>query len=156
MKLNTSPKAIILFLLMLFGIIAPTMSLAQRSDGFFRYNNDIYENRVGENGITIGNMQNDNPTPLGSGLLILTAVGAGYAIACRRRNKDVKAFNGLKGLNAFIAFALLLSLTQCKKNDISKISDGDTVFMTLDASCGGGRTVFDPSVPGIRWGTGSN
>ena len=156
MRLNTSPKAIILFLLMLFGIIAPTISLAQRSDGFFRYNNDIYENRTGENGITIGNMQNDNPTPLGSGLLILTAIGAGYAIACRRRNKDVKAFNGLKGLNAFIAFALLLGLTQCKKNDISTIPDGDTVFMTLDASCGGGRTVFDPSVPGIRWGTGSN
>ena len=139
----------LLFLLMLFGIIAPTMSLAQRSDGFFRYNNDIYENRVGENGITIGNMQNDNPIPLGSGLLILTAVGAGYAIYRRRSN--IK-----NGATLLIAAMMFLGLTHCKKNDIATISDGDTVFMTLDASCGGGRTVFDPSVPGIRWGTGSN
>ena len=156
MKVSISPKAILLFWLILFGFLAPIAATAQRSDGFFCYNNDIYENRDGDGGITIGNMQNDNPIPLGSGLLILTAIGAGYAIACRRRNKDVKAFNGLKGLNAFIAFALLLGLTQCKKNDIATISDGDTVFMTLEASCGGGRTIFDPDVPGIRWGTGSN
>ena len=153
MKLNTSPKAIILFLLMLLGIIAPTILLAQRSDGFFKNYNDNYENRDGDGGITIGGMQNDNPIPLGSGLLVLTAVGAGYAIARRRRNKAVKPFNGL---NAFIAFALLLGLTQCKKNDIAPTSDGNTVFMTLEASCGGGRTVFVPSIPGIRWGTGSD
>ena len=155
MKISISLKAIALPLLMLFGIIAPTMSLAQRSDGFFRYNNDIYENRVGENGITIGNMQNDNPIPLGSGLLILTAVGAGYAIYRRRSSyKTHKFYNHAATL--LIATLVLLVLTQCKKNDITPTSDGDTVFMTLDASCGGGRTVFDPSVPGIRWGTGSN
>ena len=155
MKISISLKAIAFFLLMLFGIIAPTMSLAQRSDGFFCYNNDIYENRVGENGITIGNMQNDNPIPLGSGLLILTAFGAGYAIYRRRSSyKTHKSYN--HGATLLIASLVLLGLTQCKKNDIAPTPDGDTVFMTLDASCGGGRTVFDPSVPGIRWGTGSN
>lgn len=134
----------LLFLLMLLGVITPTISLAQKSDGFFRYNEVIYENRDGENGITIGNMQNDNPIPLGSGLLILTAVGVGYAITRRKRN--IK-----NGATLLIAALMLLGLTHCKKNDIATIPDGDTVFMTLEASCGGGRTIFDPSVPGIRW-----
>ena len=155
MKVSISPKAILLFWLILFGFLAPIAATAQRSDGFFCYNNDIYENRDGDGGITIGNMQNDNPIPLGSGLLILTAVGAGYAIYRRRSSyKTHKSYNHAATL--FIAAMMLLGFTQCKKNDIATISDGDTVFMTLDASCGGGRTVFDPSVPGIRWGTGSN
>ena len=55
-----------------------------------------------------------------------------------------------------LAAALALGMTQCKKNDITPNSDGDTVFMTLEASCGGGRTVFVPSIPGIKWGTGSD
>ena len=152
MKVSISLKAIALPLLMLFGFLAPIAATAQRSDGFFKNINDNYENRDGEGGISVGNMQNDNPIPLGSGLLILVAAGAGYAIARRRRNKAVNAFNDLI---AFIAFALLLGLTQCKKNDIAPTSDGDTVFMTLDASCGGGRTVFVPSMPGIRWEAGA-
>ena len=55
-----------------------------------------------------------------------------------------------------LAAALALGMTKCKKNDITPNSDGDTVFMTLEASCGGGRTVFVPSIPGIKWGTGSD
>ena len=54
-----------------------------------------------------------------------------------------------------LAAALALGMTKCKKNDITPNSDGDTVFMTLEASCGGGRTIFDPSVPGIRWSSGA-
>ena len=148
MKISISPKAIAFSLLMLFGFLAPMTTTAQRSDGFFKNYNDNYENRDGEGGITVGNMQNDNPIPLGSGLLILTAVGAGYAIYRRRSN--IK-----NGATLLIAAMMLLGLTQCKKNDIATSSDGDTVFMTLEASCGGGRTVFDPSVPGIRWSSGA-
>ena len=55
-----------------------------------------------------------------------------------------------------LAAALALGMTQCKKENNTPTSDGDTVFMTLDASCGGGRTVFVPSIPGIKWGTGSD
>ena len=110
-------------------------------------------NRSGGGGITIGGMQNDNPTPLGSGLLVMTTLGAGYVAVRRRRNKGI---SGDKGLNAIIiTMVLLLGLTHCKKNDIAPTSDGDTVFMTLEASCGGGRTIFDPNVPGIRWEAGA-
>ena len=55
-----------------------------------------------------------------------------------------------------LAAALALGMTQCKKENNTPTSDGDTVFMTLEASCGGGRTVFVPSIPGIKWGTGSD
>ena len=149
MKVSISPKAIALSLLMLFGFLAPIAATAQRSDGFFKNYNDNYENRDGDGGITIGGMQNDNPIPLGSGLLVMSVVGVGYAITRRKRN--IK-----NGATLLIAAMLLLSLTQCKKNDIATISDGDTVFMTLEASCGGGRTIFDPDVPGIKWGTSSD
>ena len=33
----------------------------------------------------VGAWNNDQPAPLGSGLLVLTALGAGYAMTCRKR-----------------------------------------------------------------------
>ena len=69
---------------------------AQKSDGFFR-NNELYNDRT--NGIGIGGASpeyptldplnpgfgmggatEEDPTPLGSGLVILLAAGAGYAL----------------------------------------------------------------------------
>ena len=47
---------------------------------------DYSGNRDGENGIIIGNMQNDNPTPLGSGLLIMLGAGVGYVTL--KKNKE--------------------------------------------------------------------
>ena len=55
-----------------------------------------------------------------------------------------------------LAVALVFGMTQCKKDNNTPTSDGGTIFMTLEASCGGGRTVFDPNVPGIKWGTNSD
>ena len=104
MKKTTKIKAVLLSMLMLFGIIAPTTVSAQRSDGFFRNYNDNYENRT--EGISIndeggiGHYGIGETVPLTSGLLIFTAIGAGYAMAKRRRNKGVKAIKGLKGINA--------------------------------------------------------
>ena len=119
MKKITRIKAMIIALMMLLGVIAPVTATAQKSDGFFRGGNDNYQNRGDvnipgndENGIS--NYGIGETVPLGSGLLILTAVGAGYAISKRRRNKG---FRGIKAIKAIIAFALchcIASANGCK------------------------------------------
>ena len=152
MKLNTSPKAIILFMLMLFGIIAPTMSLAQRSDGFFKNYNDNYENRDSEIPINGSGIQNDDfGTPLGSGLLILTVVGAGYAIARRRKSYKThgthKSYN--HGAALFLALVMLLGMTNCKKKiaePIAQPTGGNKVAITLSVGDGSKVNVDPPHV----------
>ena len=64
---------------------------AQRSDGFFKMNDvEEYNNRYNDgNGpefvLPSGHgFDNDQTAPLGTGLLILTALGAGYAIKKKR------------------------------------------------------------------------
>lgn len=64
---------------------------AQGRDGFFStYDNDNYENR---DPVSLSlNFPNhfdntDNDAPLGSGLLVLTALGAGYAVARKKSKK---------------------------------------------------------------------
>ena len=67
---------------------------AQR-DGFFSGYDNIDENRIGGGvptipyGANVGGITGDVPanTPLGSGLLILGALGAGYAVARRKREE---------------------------------------------------------------------
>ena len=77
---------------------------AQKSDGFFR-NEELYNDRT--NGICIGGASpeyptldplnpgfgmggatEEDPTPLGSGLVILLAAGAGYALRNRLKITD--------------------------------------------------------------------
>ena len=68
---------------------------AQRSDGFFKSNGDDWGNRMSDPndigvimpGGLLGSTENDPAAPIGSGLLILTALGAGYAIHSRRNKK---------------------------------------------------------------------
>lgn len=108
-----------LALTMVFAVLMP-VSLFAQSDGFFRGGeNESYQNRDGiSSGMTNQQFQDG---PVGSGLLILTVAGAGYAVARRKRNNK-------KGTVLFLAFAMLLGLTQCKKNvdTISTNSDGMT------------------------------
>ena len=89
----------------------PSSLNAQKSDAFFRVNNeDIYNDRAQlETGIT--NYGIGEPVPVGSGLLIMALTGAGYAVARRRRT-----MKSHKGAALLLAFALLLGMTQCKKN----------------------------------------
>ena len=54
-----------------------------------------------------------------------------------------------------LAATLAFGMTQCKKDNITPASEDKTVFMTLDAGYGGGRTVFDPSAPGFNWSNGT-
>ena len=62
---------------------------AQGRDGFFSsWDNDNYVNRDPDPfSLVFPNhfQDSDNGAPLGSGLLVLTALGAGYAIARKRK-----------------------------------------------------------------------
>ena len=128
---TTTLKALALSMLLTLGLAMP---MAAQSDGFFRSNNDNYVNRDGEG------LQNETfgvngsggllvPThinaPLGNGLLIMMAAGAGYALSRRRRTR--------KGVTLLLAAAMLLGMTQCKKkvDTISSVDAGD-VFITLN------------------------
>ena len=97
----------------------PSSLNAQKNDVFFRVqNDDIYNDREGD-GFNITNYGIGEPVPVGSGLLILALTGAGYAVARRRRT-----LKSHKGAALLLAFALLLGMTQCKKN-VEQIATND-------------------------------
>ena len=61
-----------------------------QTDGFFGQYDNIYDNRGGEGDPSIGlpsshNLTDDQSSPLGSGLLIMTVLGAGYVVARKRK-----------------------------------------------------------------------
>ena len=60
-----------------------------QSDGFFKSNDGGYSNRDSEStgimALPNHGADTDQTAPLGSGMLILTAMGAGYAIARRKK-----------------------------------------------------------------------
>ena len=128
---TTTLKVLALSMLLTLGLAMP---MAAQSDGFFRSNNDNYVNRDGEGlqnetfgvngsgGLLVPTHIN---TPLGNGLLIMMAAGAGYALSRRRRAR--------KGMTLLLAAAMLLGMTQCKKkvDTISSVDTGD-VFITLN------------------------
>ena len=78
--------------------------------------------------------------PLGSGLLILGAAGAGYAIAKRRKNKK----NNKNGVALMLATLMLLGFTQCKKEVLEPI-DGETVHITLRMEGNATRANVEPA-----------
>ena len=74
--------AIALIMVLSFGANA-------QSDGFFKSNDGGYSNRettgTGIMALPDHGADTDQTAPLGSGMLILTAMGAGYAISRRRK-----------------------------------------------------------------------
>lgn len=113
---------------------------AQKSDDFFRVNDDFGGTRTvtywtAANGIS-NNGIGQSEAPVGSGLLILTAVGAGYAIYRRKHNFK-------NGTTMLLAFALLLGMTQCKKNveTINPVGNGLHITLRVD---GGSRANVTP------------
>jgi hypothetical protein len=109
MKKTTTLKALVLSMVMTLGFVMP---MAAQTDGFFKNNNeDIYGNRDGGTSVTgssITNQQFGQTVPVGSGLLIMVAAGAGYAVARRRRSMR-------KAGTMLLALAMVLTFTQCKK-----------------------------------------
>lgn len=146
MKRIAFAKAIVLSCFMAAAMALPMTSYAQRNDDFFRaeeFNNRL-DNVIWGVIVTQDPME---PAPLGSGLLILTAAGAGY-VAVKRR----KTFK--KGVAIMLAFSMLLGLTQCKKHlDVIETVDKG-IPMTLDAY-NGAKTVFNMSGDQLQiaWGT---
>ena len=137
-----------LALTMVFAALMP-MSLFAQSDGFFRGGeSNNYDNRDG--GMTWANggslTPNDPTAPLGSGLLVLVAAGAGYAVARRKRTLR-------KGTTLLLACAMLLGMTQCKKN-VETINQTPTngVPMTLVANNGAKTEISADGV--ISWAAG--
>ena len=68
-----------------------------QSDGFFKNWDNGMGDRTGSAisditpvipGGTPGEYENDQEAPLGSGLLVLTALGAGYAVARNKKNRE--------------------------------------------------------------------
>ena len=117
----------------------PSVLNAQKSDSFFKSidNDDLYADRAG---ITIGGggitPQGIGEAPLGSGLLLLLAAGAGYAVS--RRRKSLK-----NGAAVLVAMAMLLGMTQCRKNlDTINDNDSNKVHITLRVD-NGSRVVID-------------
>ena len=95
-KTTKKMKALALAMLMAIGLLSSMTCLAQ-SDGFFR-GGDNYMNRDGgpsgdivnqgfgdDGGNTVTN-QSFGEAPVGSGLLILTAIGAGYAVLKKKKH----------------------------------------------------------------------
>lgn len=80
-------------LLTIVFVLTIVLGANAQTDGFFRDGNSgNYGNRGVDSdlpntpsGVT-GSLQGDFDAPLGSGLLVLTALGAGYAISRKREN----------------------------------------------------------------------
>ena len=96
MKRTTKLKVLVLSLAMAIGLLSSMTCLAQ-SDGFFRdggnYMNrdggpsgDIVNQGFGDDGGNTVTNQSFGEAPVGSGLLILTAIGAGYAVLKKKKH----------------------------------------------------------------------
>lgn len=139
MKRITTLKAFALSLTMVLGMLLPMTTNAQ-SDGFFRGGSDNYDNR--DSGMELGGSTAENPTPVGSGLLVLTIAGACYVAWKRKRS-----------LNLLLASAMLFTFTQCKKKEIASVSNNG-VHITLNAGYDNLKTSFEPATGAFVWTNG--
>ena len=84
---------------------------------------------------TIGTITNDSfgDAPLGSGIAILIAAGAGYAVVRRKRSR--------KNTMLLLVCVALLGFTQCKKEQpLESTNEGNGVQITLNVEKGGKAT----------------
>ena len=132
MKKTTKPKVLALSLIM--AAMLPFTSFAQ-NDNFIIL--EDYDNRDFSINWAITN--NSFGAPLGSGLLILTAAGAGYVMAKRRRSN--KTYTSYKhGATLFFAVMLVLGATGCKKK-IAEPAVSEGTKYTINLNTGNGSKV---------------
>ena len=129
MRFLVKAKTIAISTILLAAMIFPTLATAQRSDLFFKVENeDIYDDRDIGFSLNVNGTGNDPfGVPLGSGLLVLTMAGAGYAIARRKRSRRNKS-NASNVMMLFMALALMLGTTQCKKRIETITSDNGNMM----------------------------
>jgi hypothetical protein len=121
---------------------------AQNSDDFFSVGDEYGGTRdaitywTSANGIT-NNGIGQSEAPVGGGLFVLTAVGAVYAIAKRKRLLR-------NGINLIIVSFMLIGLNNCKKN-IETINStvSNSVYITLRVN-DGSRVIVDPTNGGAN------
>lgn len=113
---------------------------AQRNDAFFNAIDDYDDNIRGTVGLTVTITQNGigEPAPLGSGLLVMSLAGAGYVAMRRKRSSR-------KSIMLLMAFAMLVGMTNCKKNleTIDDVEDG-MINITLNVN-GGSKYIVNPT-----------
>lgn len=116
-----------------------SLNAQQKSDDFFK-NDDFNGSRLDVSGWTIvNNGIGQSEAPLGSGLLVLSAVGAGYVIA--RRKRSIK-----KGTTLLLAALMLLGLTNCRKNlETMNSAPSNGVYITLNVDGDGSRVIVNPT-----------
>ena len=80
-------------LLTIVFVLTIVLGATAQTDGFFRDgSSEGYSNRTADTDLPAlptgrtGSLQGDYDAPLGSGLLVLTALGVGYAISRKREN----------------------------------------------------------------------
>lgn len=104
-------KLLISLVILTAFVTLPIKALSQRNDNWFKTTDD-YENRAdfntGSTGLGTQGFGQEPQAPIGSGLLILSAIGAGYALT---KSKRMRKKAGLM----VMAFAMLMGMTQCKK-----------------------------------------
>lgn len=127
-------------------MLLPFAASAQRSDSFFSgFEDDDYENRIAF--IGLGNQPfGTEPAPVGSGLLVLTVAGAGYA-ALRRKRSDKSGKSRKTYTTCVLALAMVLAFTGCKKKIEPIVNSGETAHITLNVG-NGNRHIIEPNESG--------
>lgn len=103
-------------------------------------NRDGLMNISGNSSEGISNYGIGEEVPMGSGLLILSLAGVGYAALRRKRSR--------KGTALLLACVLLLSFTQCKKEQPVEPTQNEGVRITLTVDGGnnnGSRVIVNPT-----------
>lgn len=137
MNTRRKKKAIVLSLVLAALALTANNLNAQNGGGLFERgfapDNAEYQSRGliniepnSESGIS--NYGIGEPVPLGSGLLILTVAGAGYAAMRRKRSR--------KGTALLLACVLLIGFTQCKKEQSVEPTQNQGVHITLSVDNG--------------------
>ena len=130
-------KKVVFYIFLAAVFMLPLSTFAQKNDNWFKGSSDESLNRANvEWSDGIGNQGFNQNAPLGSGLAMLFAAGAGYAVMKSRKSR--KKYGMM-----MMALVMMLGLTQCKKNvptinNVSPVLEGETYHITLTLNNGGG------------------
>ena len=127
-------KKVVFYIFLAAVFMLPLSTFAQKNDNWFKGSSDESLNRANvEWSDGIGNQGFNQNAPLGSGLAMLFAAGAGYAVMKSRKSR--KKYGMM-----MMALVMMLGLTQCKKNlptvNQSAVYDGPTTEIALFLSTG--------------------